>query len=85
MKTLTVFALIFLGFYLIGCIRAHVIISIKKYMDIYVKVFFLKIRVASSNKPPPPDEELDLPTKKPKEKPEKENKEKKYKCKRQSK
>jgi hypothetical protein len=46
-------------------------------MDIYVKVFFLKIRVASSNKPPPPDEELDLPTKKPKEKPEKENKEKK--------
>lgn len=71
MKTLTVFVFIILGFYLIGCIRPHVIISVKKYMNIYVKIFFLKLHVASSYKPPPPDEELDLPTKKPKEKKEK--------------
>ena len=75
MKLLTVFAFIFLGFYLIGCIRAHVIISVKKYLEIYVKVFFMKIRVSTSHKPLPPDEELDLPVKKPKEK--KEPKEKK--------
>ncbi|MBQ8448458.1 MAG: hypothetical protein IJX27_05965 [Clostridia bacterium] len=79
MKTITVFAFIFLGFYLFGCIRPHVIISIQKYMEIYVKIFFLKIHVASSNKPPPPDEELDLPTKKGKEKKEKKEKPKKEK------
>ena len=39
MKTLTVFAFIILGFYLIGCIRPHVIISMKKYMNVYVKIF----------------------------------------------
>ena len=64
MKTLTVFAFIILGFYLIGCIRPHVIISMKKYMDIYVKIFFIKFRVSTSRKFDPPDEELDLPKKK---------------------
>lgn len=68
MKTLTVIAFILLGFYLIGCIRPHVIISMKKYMNIYVKVFFIKIRVSTSQKFDPPDEELDLPKKKKKEK-----------------
>jgi hypothetical protein len=80
MKTLTVFAFIILGFYLIGCIRPHVIISMKKYMDIYVKIFFIKFRVSTSRKFDPPDEELDLPKKKkkpekpPKPKPTKEEK-----------
>lgn len=64
MKTLTVFALIILGFYLVGCIRPHVIISMKKYMNIYVKIFFIKFRVSTSQKFDPPDEELDLPKKK---------------------
>ncbi len=68
MKTLTVFAFIFLGFYLIGCIRPHVIISMKKYMNIYVKIFFIKFRVSTSQKFAPPDEELDLPKKKSKPK-----------------
>lgn len=68
MKTLTVIAFILLGFYLIGCIRPHVIISMKKYMNIYVKVFFIKFRVSTSQKFDPPDEELDLPKKKKKEK-----------------
>ena len=68
MKTLTVFALIILGFYLVGCIRPHVIISMKKYMDIYVKIFFVKFRVSTSRKFDPPDEELDLPKKKKKPK-----------------
>ena len=86
MKTLIVFAFIILGFYLIGCIRPHVIISMKKYMDIYVKIFFIKFRVSTSRKFDPPDEELDLPkkkkkpkkTKKPKkEKPKKPKKDKK--------
>jgi hypothetical protein len=72
MKTLTVFAFIILGFYLIGCIRPHVIISMKKYMNIYVKIFFIKFRVSTSQKFDPPDEELlDLPKKKKKEKPQK--------------
>lgn len=69
MKTLTVFAFIILGFYLIGCIRPHVIISMKKYMNVYVKIFFIKFRVSTSQKFDPPDEELDLPKKKKKEKP----------------
>ena len=68
MKTLTVFAFIILGFYLIGCIRPHVIISMKKYMNIYVKIFFIKFRVSTSQKFDPPDEELDLPKKKKKPK-----------------
>ena len=73
MKTFTVFAFIILGFYLIGCIRPHVIISMKKYMNIYVKIFFIKFRVSTSQKFEPPDEELlDLPKKKKKpEKPKK--------------
>jgi len=70
MKTLTVFAFILLGFYLIGCIRPHVIISMKKYMNIYVKIFFIKFRVSTSQKFDPPDEELDLPKKKKKKPPE---------------
>ena len=74
MKTLTVFAFIFLGFYLIGCIRPHVIISMKKYMNIYVKIFFIKFRVSTSQKFTPPDEELDLPKKKTKPKKPKEPK-----------
>ena len=69
MKTLTVFAFIILGFYLIGCIRPHMIISMKKYMNVYVKIFFIKFRVSTSQKFDPPDEELDLPKKKKKEKP----------------
>lgn len=70
MKTLTIFAFIILGFYLIGCIRPHVIISMKKYMNIYVKIFFIKFRVSTSQKFDPPDEELDLPKKKKKKPPE---------------
>ena len=77
MKTLTVIAFILLGFYLIGCIRPHVIISMKKYMNIYVKVFFIKFRVSTSQKFDPPDEELDLPKKKVKPKKPKKPKEKK--------
>ncbi len=85
MKTLTVFAFILLGFYLVGCIRPHVIISMKKYMNIYVKIFFIKFRVSTSQKFDPPDEELDLPKKKKKPqkpakpKPTKEEKEEKKK------
>ena len=87
MTALIVIASILLGFYLIGCIRPHVIISMKKYMNIYVKVFFIKFRVSTSQKFDPPDEELDLPKKKkkpkkpkpkkPKEKKEKPKKDKK--------
>lgn len=68
MTALTVIASVLLGFYLIGCIRPHVIISMKKYMNIYVKVFFIKIRVSTNQKFDPPDEELDLPKKKKKPK-----------------
>lgn len=83
-EIITVCTIIFC-FFLIGCIRPHVIISMKKYMDIYVKVLFVKFRVSTSRKYDPPDEELDLPKKKKpvkkkkpkKEKPKKEKKPKK--------
>ncbi len=81
MNAIIVIACILLGFYLIGCIRPHVIISMHKYMNIYVKVFFIKVRVSTSQKFDPPDEELDLPkkTKKPKKKKEKKPKKPKVK------
>ncbi len=81
MNAIIVIACILLGFYLIGCIRPHVIISMHKYMNIYVKVFFIKVRVSTSQKFAPPDEELDLPkkTKKPKKKKEKKPKKPKVK------
>lgn len=85
MKSLIVFAMILLGFYLVGCIRPHVIISIKKYMNIYVKVFFIKVRVSTSQKFDPPDEELDLPKKKKKPKKKKPKKPKKPKVKKDKK
>ncbi len=81
MNAIIVIACILLGFYLIGCIRPHVIISMHKYMNIYVRVFFIKVRVSTSQKFDPPDEELDLPkkTKKPKKKKEKKPKKPKVK------
>ncbi len=85
MNAIIVIACILLGFYLIGCIRPHVIISMHKYMNIYVKVFFIKVRVSTSQKFDPPDEELDLPVKKKKPKKKKEKKPKKPKVKKDKK
>ncbi len=85
MSAIIVIACILLGFYLVGCIRPHVIISMHKYMNIYVKVFFIKVRVSTSQKFDPPDEELDLPKKKKKPKKKKPKKEKKPKVKKDKK
>ncbi|MBQ7291252.1 MAG: hypothetical protein IJW76_06000 [Clostridia bacterium] len=85
MSAIIVIACIFLGFYLIGCIRPHVIISMHKYMNIYVKVFFIKVRVSTSQKFDPPDEELDLPKKQKKPKKPKPKKTKKPKVKKDKK
>lgn len=85
MSAIIVIACILLGFYLIGCIRPHVIISMHKYMNIYVKVFFIKVRVSTSQKFDPPDEELDLPVKKKKPKKQKPKKPKKPKVKKDKK
>ncbi|MBQ8403892.1 MAG: hypothetical protein IJX55_05655 [Clostridia bacterium] len=85
MSAIIVIACILLGFYLIGCIRPHVIISMHKYMNIYVKLFFIKVRVSTSQKFDPPDEELDLPVKKKKPKKQKPKKPKKPKVKKDKK
>ncbi len=85
MSAIIVIACILLGFYLIGCIRPHVIISMHKYMNIYVKVFFIKVRVSTSQKFDPPDEELDLPKKQKKPKKPKPKKPKKPKVKKDKK
>ena len=85
MSAVITISCIFLGFYLIGCIRPHVIISMHKYMNIYVKLFFFKVRVSTSQKFDPPDEELDLPKKQKKPKKKKPKKPKKPKVKKDKK
>ena len=76
MTALIIVCSVIFALFLIGSIRAHLILRAGENFDIYVKVLFINLRVFTTKKAPPPDPELDLPPKKTKKKREKQKKKK---------